>query len=104
MRFYAGTAVLILKLKGELSGLRQFSATVSPLKMMKNAFYFTLKAFFVFKILQFLSWRFLSCRKTAWLEKLISKFMTSQPGKETTAVHIILNTLRSKDNQTIKFG
>ena len=33
----------ILVLKGTLSGLRQFLATASPLKMMKNVFYFTLK-------------------------------------------------------------
>ena len=42
-------------LKGALSGLRQFSATESPLKMMKNAFYFTSKALFVLKIFKFLS-------------------------------------------------
>ena len=41
--------------KGALSGLRQFLATESPLKMMKNAFYFTLKALFVLKIFTFLS-------------------------------------------------
>ena len=33
--------------KSPLLGLRQFLATECPLKMMKNAFYFTLKAFFV---------------------------------------------------------
>ena len=33
--------------KGALSGLRQFLAAKNPLKMMKNAFYFTLKALFV---------------------------------------------------------
>ena len=32
--------------KAKHSGLRQFLATDSPLKMMKNAFYFTLKSFF----------------------------------------------------------
>ena len=37
------------RIKGSLSGLRQFLATESPLKMMKNAFYFTLEAFFVLK-------------------------------------------------------
>ena len=41
--------------KGALSGLRQFLATKSPLKMMKNAFYFTFKAFLVLKIYKFLS-------------------------------------------------
>ena len=39
--------------KGALSGLRQFMAIESPLKMMKNAFYFTLKALFVLKIFKF---------------------------------------------------
>ena len=41
--------------KGALSGLRQFLANESPLKLMKNAFYFTLKALFVPKIFKFLS-------------------------------------------------
>ena len=41
--------------KGALSGLRQFLATESPLKMMKNAFYITLKALFVLKIFKILS-------------------------------------------------
>ena len=44
--------------KVALSGLRQFLATESPLKMMKNDFYFTSKAFFVLKIFKFLSWLF----------------------------------------------
>ena len=41
--------------KGALSGLRQFLASESPLKMMRNAFYFTSKALFVLKIFKFLS-------------------------------------------------
>ena len=36
--------------KGALGGLRQFLATESPLKVMKNNFYFTSKALFVLKI------------------------------------------------------
>ena len=36
--------------------------------------------------------------------RLILKFMTSQPGKEIIAKHILPNTSRSKDNQTMKFG
>ena len=35
-----------------------FLAIESPLKMMKNGFYFTSKALFVLKIFQFLSWLF----------------------------------------------
>ena len=39
---------------GATSGLRQFLVNESPLKMLKNAFYFTLKALFVLKIFKFL--------------------------------------------------
>ena len=45
----------ILYIKGALSGLRQFLAIESLLKMMKNAFYFTSKALFILKIFKFLS-------------------------------------------------
>ena len=44
--------------KGALSGLVQFLPTENPLKMMKNAFYFTLKALFILEISKFLSWLF----------------------------------------------
>ena len=43
------------EVKEALSGLRQFLTTESPLKMMKNAFYFTSEAFFILKIFKFLS-------------------------------------------------
>ena len=36
--------------------------------------------------------------------RLISKFTTSQPGKQTIAIHILTNISRSKGNQTMKFG
>ena len=39
------------------------------LKMMKNAFYFILKAHFVLKIFRFLSRLFAHVGKTAWLER-----------------------------------
>ena len=45
-------------IKGALSDLKQFLATESPLKAMKNAFYFTLKALFLLKKFKFLSWIF----------------------------------------------
>ena len=41
--------------KCALSSLRQFLAIENPLKMIKNAFYFTLRALFVLKIFKFLS-------------------------------------------------
>ena len=40
---------------GALLGLKQFLTAESPLKMMKNAFYFTLKTLFILKIFKFLS-------------------------------------------------
>ena len=30
--------------------------------------------------------------------------MSLQPGKQTNAIHILLNILKSKDNQKMKFG
>ena len=36
--------------------------------------------------------------------RLISKFMTTQPGKQTITIHTLPNTSRSKDNQTMRFG
>ena len=36
--------------------------------------------------------------------RLISKFMASQPGEQTIAIHILRNISRSKGNQTIKCG
>ena len=49
----------------------------SPLKMIKNDSYFILKA----KI------------------RLISKFITSQPGQQAMTIHTLLNTSRSKSKQ-----
>ena len=40
----------------------------SPLKLMKNAFYFILNTLLVLKIFKFLSWLFGHVEKTAWLE------------------------------------
>ena len=48
MEHLAGTmtVIYISHFKDALSGMRKFVATESPFKMMKNAFYFTLKALF----------------------------------------------------------
>ena len=40
-------------IKGILTGLKQSLATESPLKLMKNVFYFTLKTLFVLTYLNF---------------------------------------------------
>ena len=36
--------------------------------------------------------------------RLISNFMTSQPGLQTIVIQILSNISRSKGNQTMKFG
>ena len=36
--------------------------------------------------------------------KLTSKFMTTKPGLQTIAIHILPNISKSKGNQTMKFG
>ena len=44
--------------------------------------------------------------KNGFIRKIrsISKFMTSQPGKQTIAVHMLPNIAGSKSNRKIKFG
>ena len=72
----------------------------------ENAFYFILKAFFVLQIFRFLSRLFGHVGKTAWLEKirLTSKFMASQRGLQTIAIHIFPNISQTKGNQAMKCG
>ena len=86
-----------------------FLATESPLKTMTNAFYFTSKARFVLKLFKFLS-DFLVMQQNGLIRKirLISNFMTSQPGWQTSAIHIF--PLYShigpipREVKTMKFG
>ena len=47
-----------LNIKDALSSLKQFLTAESPLKLMKNVFYFTLKALLILKIFKFLFWDF----------------------------------------------
>ena len=53
--------------------MRQFLATESSLKMMKNIFYFLLKALFVLKLSKFLSWLFGHVEKIVWLKRIVNK-------------------------------
>ena len=73
---------------------------------MKNAFYFTLKDFFVLKRFKVLSWLFDHVEKTVRLSiikiRLISK--STQPGEQTIAIHILPNISRTKGIQARRFG
>ena len=60
------------KLKVGLSPFKKVCViffTESTLKMMKILSYFILKAFFILKILKFLSWLFGHVKKIAWLDR-----------------------------------
>ena len=49
-KVHISTITKASELKSPPSGQRQFLATESPIKMMRNAFYFTSEAFFVLRI------------------------------------------------------
>ena len=79
----------------------------SPLKIMKNAFCFILKALFFSRYLRFChDFLVKKCIKNGLIRKirLTSKFMTSQPGSQTIAIHIFSDISQSKGNQTMRFG
>ena len=73
--------------------------------MMKNVFYFTSNLFSFSRYLNFCL-DFLIMQQNNLIRKirLISNFMTSQPGQQTIIIHVFTNILGSKGNQTMKFG
>ena len=71
--------------------------------MMKNAFYFILKAFCRSPDIEIFVLDFWSCRKNILMKKIILKFPTSQREKQTIAIQILPNISQSKGNQTMKF-
>ena len=92
-------------MKGTLAGMRQFLVTESPFKMMKNAFYFTLKVLFVLKIFRFFV---LTCghveKQLDQKDKVNFKICDVTNLKQTIAIHVLPNISRSKSNQTMIFG
>ena len=84
--------------KGALSSLRQFLATESPLKVIRNAFYFTLTKLFSFSRYLNFCLEFSVMLRNGLIRKIrfISKLMTSQPGQETVSIHMLINIWRRK--------
>ena len=71
--------------------------------MMKNGFYFALKAFSVLKIFKFLSFKsFWSCKK--WLDQELNFKIYDPTAWFTNGIHVLPDITRSNDNQTRKFG
>ena len=77
----------------------------SPLKVMKNAFYFILKPLFVLKTFKFLSWLIWSCGKTAWKEAKVAFKIYDVTTWEISIYNThAVNISKSKGNQTMQFG
>ena len=97
---------MINSLKDPLSDLRQFPTTESPLKLIKNDFYFVLKTLFVLKIFTFLSWLFGHVGKRLIKEAKINFRMydTWYAGQQIITIHIFPTTSRSKGKKVIRFG
>ena len=94
-----------LAFKGALSDLRQFLAAESPLKVMKNAFYFTSKAVLIHKICKFLSWFFgRVAKRFDRKDKVNFKFHDVTAWLTCICNHILTNISRRKGNQTMKLG
>ena len=93
-----------LIIKGALSGLKQSLSTKSPLKMMENAFHFTLTTLFVLKMFKFLSWLFRHVEK--WLDskdKVNFKIYDVTTWLKTIEIHKLTNISRRTDNQVMQF-
>ena len=73
--------------------------------MIKNVFYFILKALLALKIFKSFSLIFLVRWVNGLIRKLtlLSKFMTLQPGTQTIAVHMS-KISRSNHSQAIEIG
>ena len=96
--------IFLFLFKGALSGLTQFLATESPLKVMKNASYFTSKALFVLKI-KFLSLFFgHAAKRLDKKDEVNFKFYDVAAWLKNNCNTHIANISRSKGNQTVKFG
>ena len=84
----------------------QILGTESPLAMMKNGFYFTLKISLFLRFLNF-NLNFLVMQKSSLIRKLrlIFKNMTAETGELTIVIHILPNIQKEKSfNQTKKSG
>ena len=72
----------------------------------EKCFLFCLKGSFCDQLIYYFVLTFWTCRKTAWLERYLVDFKIYYvtTGKQTIAIHILPNILRSKDNQAMEFG
>ena len=81
-------------------GLHKNMNCTFPLKMMKNPFYFMLKAISILEMFIFLFWPFgyVENRLKRRL-RLISNFIASQAEQQVITIHILSNISRQLDNE-----
>ena len=100
--------VFIMGLKSHSQLPKQFVLILywKPFQNDEKCFLLHLKNSFRFQGIYVFVTTFWSCRKNGLIRKitLTSKFMTSQPGLQTIAIHILPNIWQSESNQTMKFG
>ena len=70
---------------------------------MKNALYFTLKAFFVLKIFKFFSWLFGHVGKRLEYKDQVNFKIYDATTSLTIVIQLFTNISRSKGNQAMKF-
>ena len=82
-----------------------FCLNENPVKIMKNAFCFNLKALLVFKVFNFFILTFVAMQKSDLIRKLklISKVITSQTGKQIITIYYLPNTSKRKGINVMKF-
>ena len=99
------TSVLVQCVQWFISLKGPLKQPKAALKIMKNAFYFTLKSYFFFKIFKFLSFCPDVYVENGLIKKLlVSKIVTSQTGKQIISIHVLSNVSRSIGNQIMTFG
>ena len=93
-------------INGSLSDLRQFLSSGNPLKLIKNAVCFMLKALFVLESFKFFPWPFCYIEKRLDKKVMVVNFKIYDvtTGQQTITLHVLPNISRSKGNQAIKFG
>ena len=68
--------------------------------MMRNGFYFILKALFILKMFKFLFWLFGYIQKTIWLKKQVNFKIYDVTARLTITIHILPNISLSMDKET----
>ena len=102
-RDYRLISLLILNSDSHLSKRLCYLLDWKPLKNDEKCILFCLKSYFRSQDIKVLVMTFWSYRKKGFIRKirLTSKFMTSQPGLQTIAIHILPNISQSKGNPTM---